>query len=51
MDLSIANFGTLFRLREMIYLGLVLIPRGSRWWREVNERLLRDATLFDGLSV
>ena len=23
---SISNFGTLFRLREMIYLGLLLIP-------------------------
>jgi hypothetical protein len=26
MDLSISNFGTLFGLHEMIYLGPVLIP-------------------------
>jgi hypothetical protein len=36
---SISNFGTLFRLREMIYLGLLLIDP-CRWLggRESNGR-------------
>ena len=33
---SVSNFGTLFRLREMIYLGLLLIPIGAAQSRSTS---------------
>jgi hypothetical protein len=33
---SVSNFGTLFRLREMIYLGLLLIPFGAAEMRSTS---------------